>query len=326
MQAAVAAAAEAAGTCARCVARIVDGRSWMSSPRLLSSSSPQPPTCAVCLGLLSVTEDPGMMERITHAIKTEDYDGRTFNLSVNVPASTTVRQHAMLAHLEPPSRPAASVDVKEALKALLVPRLEQAMDKVQDSHSPLQLQLQFEHAESAKETEFLVDLANPPGLRKKEQRRGITTVVDTLSTMDAATLRKHVPRTPVAPREAYTLDIKVAREPVYVAGRYNKYVRSLSQTAWAIKTNAPSLHERIGSHVAKAFRADETVLQSSGREDIDVRMLGSGRPFILEILNPRKSVLADKELASLQLAINEDNEGVLGVRDLQLIDRYSIFS
>lgn len=27
-----------------------------------------------------------------------------------------------------------------------------------------------------------------------------------------------------------------------------------------------------------------------GREDVDVRMLGDGRPFILELFNPKKAV------------------------------------
>jgi tRNA pseudouridine synthase 10 len=29
---------------------------------------------------------------------------------------------------------------------------------------------------------------------------------------------------------------------------------------------------------------------SSGREDADVRMLGNGRPFVVEILNPKRRV------------------------------------
>jgi tRNA pseudouridine synthase 10 len=37
----------------------------------------------------------------------------------------------------------------------------------------------------------------------------------------------------------------------------------------------------------EVFRADQFRFSSAGREDIDVRMLGNGRPFVIELLNPR---------------------------------------
>jgi tRNA pseudouridine synthase 10 len=38
------------------------------------------------------------------------------------------------------------------------------------------------------------------------------------------------------------------------------------------------------------MRADSCKFVTAGREDIDVRMLGRGRPFILEIFNPRNEM------------------------------------
>ena len=34
----------------------------------------------------------------------------------------------------------------------------------------------------------------------------------------------------------------------------------------------------------------EVYLHAAGREDIDVRMLGSGRPFVFEFINPKKAI------------------------------------
>lgn len=51
------------------------------------------------------------------------------------------------------------------------------------------------------------------------------------------------------------------------------------------------MQELIGDEIkAEIFDAHEIYLHGSGREDIDVRMLGDGRPFILEFINPKKSL------------------------------------
>ena len=41
----------------------------------------------------------------------------------------------------------------------------------------------------------------------------------------------------------------------------------------------------------------------AGREDIDVRMLGSGRPFILEIQNARRGMPPPEQLQRMQAAV-----------------------
>ena len=42
-------------------------------------------------------------------------------------------------------------------------------------------------------------------------------------------------------------------------------------------------------------------LHAAGREDIDVRMLGTGRPFIMEIINPTKALSCFEQLKSLSI-------------------------
>ena len=43
---------------------------------------------------------------------------------------------------------------------------------------------------------------------------------------------------------------------------------------------------------------------SSGREDANVRMLGTGRPFYCELINPHKVTFEKDELAAMQDEIN----------------------
>ena len=59
----------------------------------------------------------------------------------------------------------------------------------------------------------------------------------------------------------------------------------------------------LGNKICEeVFGAEEVMLHGSGREDIDVRMIGQGRPFILEFINSQKGVSCHnrvKEMADL---------------------------
>lgn len=58
---------------------------------------------------------------------------------------------------------------------------------------------------------------------------------------------------------------------------------------------------------------------SSGREDCDVRCLGKGRPFYLEILDPKRTNFAASDFRMLENKINQSN--LITVRDLQLVHK-----
>lgn len=63
----------------------------------------------------------------------------------------------------------------------------------------------------------------------------------------------------------------------------------------------------------------------SGREDIDVRMLGSGRPFLLQVNDPRRVPQTQAEVVALEAAINAatglNAGGDVKVTCLRLSDR-----
>merc|ERR1711935_1056200 len=49
-----------------------------------------------------------------------------------------------------------------------------------------------------------------------------------------------------------------------------------------------SVEELISAPLERIFKNAKSVLTSSGREDVDVRCLGNGRPFIIEIQRPTR--------------------------------------
>ncbi|CAI7926972.1 unnamed protein product [Closterium sp. NIES-54] len=80
-----------------------------------------------------------------------------------------------------------------------------------------------------------------------------------------------------------------------------------------------SVQDLIASHLLPLLQPLSHKFQAAGREDIDVRMLGSGRPFLLELKGARRVPTA-KELRRIELEINEQERGKVGVCQLQLAD------
>ncbi|HJQ92655.1 MAG TPA: tRNA pseudouridine(54/55) synthase Pus10, partial [Candidatus Thermoplasmatota archaeon] len=118
---------------------------------------------------------------------------------------------------------------------------------------------------------------------------------------------------------------------VFVKGRYNKLRRDIPQTHWPWRrctgkgcwecgdtgvTYAESVEDAVGEPAEPAFGATGHSFHGAGREDIDALMLGTGRPFIVELANPRHRVA---DLADLAARINaESATSGVSVRDLRL--------
>ena len=119
--------------------------------------------------------------------------------------------------------------------------------------------------------------------------------------------------------------VEVQINSVFFYGRYQKFERGIPQTHWDCRacrgagcekcnfTGAQyldSVEELIARPVIIAFEAQNAVLHGAGREDIDARMIGSGRPFILEVVEPKKRSL---DLAWLEQEINRTAVGRVSV-------------
>lgn len=62
----------------------------------------------------------------------------------------------------------------------------------------------------------------------------------------------------------------------------------------------------------------------AGREDANVRMLGTGRPFYCELVNPRSVNFSQHDYLKMQEEINNlPTKESVQVRDLTLIDGYA---
>ncbi len=83
----------------------------------------------------------------------------------------------------------------------------------------------------------------------------------------------------------YAMKVELQVKPLFIYGRYRKLVRGIPQTPFK------GYRESVASIICRPFSratGGRCIFHGAGREDIDVRMLGNGRPFILEIKSPRK--------------------------------------
>jgi tRNA pseudouridine synthase 10 len=118
-----------------------------------------------------------------------------------------------------------------------------------------------------------------------------------------------------------TGDVEIQVNPLFFYGRYRKLERGIPQTHWDCracrgagcercnftgKMYQDSVEELIGRPVMELLSAKGAVLHGAGREDIDARMIGTGRPFVMEIVGPLRRNI---DLQELQETINQSASG-----------------
>ncbi|MFB6187222.1 MAG: tRNA pseudouridine(54/55) synthase Pus10, partial [Halobacteriaceae archaeon] len=118
-------------------------------------------------------------------------------------------------------------------------------------------------------------------------------------------------------------EVEISINPAFVYGRYRKFSREIPQTEWPcsecngtgyIEGDECSICDGSGYRyeesveqlttppVREAMDGDEAIFHGAGREDIDAKMLGSGRPFVIEVKNPRHRKI---DVDTLESKINE---------------------
>src|SRR5690349_9963319 len=125
---------------------------------------------------------------------------------------------------------------------------------------------------------------------------------------------------------------------VFIEGRYRKLSRDLPQTVFFCpdckghprrrrgcarcegfgKLTRDSVQELIGWVVGAAFKTRKNKFHGAGREDVNVRMLGGGRPFVMEVVGPK---VHDVDLAAVEAEINKRNPGRLEVVGLHWTEK-----
>jgi tRNA pseudouridine synthase 10 len=145
---------------------------------------------------------------------------------------------------------------------------------------------------------------------------------------------------PQSPEVTFLVDVvmeevNIKRAPLFIYGRYRKLVRGIPQTQvrWLCpkchgqgcrecdytgRMYKESIEELISPPILEAAKGTKTVFHGGGREDIDARMLGEGRPFVVEIKEPKRRKF---DLRELEERINKNNKGKIEVKEIQFVKR-----
>ncbi|MFC4550009.1 MULTISPECIES: tRNA pseudouridine(54/55) synthase Pus10 [Halorussus] len=138
---------------------------------------------------------------------------------------------------------------------------------------------------------------------------------------------------------SHAVDVQI--NSAFVYGRYRKLERDIPQTEWPCREcggSGKQLAEDGGEEpcdycggsgymyeesveqlttppVLSAMDGGEALFHGAGREDVDALMLGTGRPFVIEVKRPR---VRNVDATALQDEINEFADGKVEVTDLAL--------
>ncbi|MGB9915268.1 MAG: tRNA pseudouridine(54/55) synthase Pus10 [Candidatus Bathyarchaeales archaeon] len=134
----------------------------------------------------------------------------------------------------------------------------------------------------------------------------------------------------------FTEQVRVQVNPLFIAGRYRKLVRDIPQSKWFCsschgkgcqkcsgtgKMYPESVEELISKPFLDATAGEKTAFHASGREDVDARMLGSGRPFVIEVLRPKKRFL---DLKAIEATVNLQAKGKVEISSLRFTNKDAV--
>lgn len=131
--------------------------------------------------------------------------------------------------------------------------------------------------------------------------------------------------------DTLTLEPTIELRSLYLYGRYRKLERGIPQTRWPCRSckgreggcdscdgtgqqYSTSVQDLIGNPLRAAFDARDTAFHGMGREDIDVRCLGRGRPFVVEMKGPKRRYADLGEMTEL---VNSTSSGRVEISELR---------
>ncbi len=123
--------------------------------------------------------------------------------------------------------------------------------------------------------------------------------------------------------------VTLQANPLYIQGAYRKLVRGIPQSRWLCrncrgegcpkcngtgKMYPESVEEIIAEPLLEKTGGEDVSLHAAGREDVDARMLGTGRPFVIEVKKPKRRFI---DLQTLTEIINKQAQGKVEVLNLR---------
>ncbi|KAB0395599.1 hypothetical protein E2I00_014594, partial [Balaenoptera physalus] len=322
-----------------------EGKTSIIEDGSIASKNSNLNVCNVCLGILQDFCEKEFIKKVCQKVEASGFEFTNLVLSISFPPQLSVREDP--GHYESHGlevdvtgrfcdiKQSLSlgrndiVQLKEAYKWITHPLFSEELGVPIDGKSLFEVSVVFAHPETVEDCHFLRVIC-PDCFKPAKNKKSVFTrmaVMKALNKIKEEDFCKQFPCPPNSPKAVCSVvEIECAHGAVFVAGRYNKYSRNLPQTPWIIDGERKldsSVEELISDHLLTVFKAESFNFSSSGREDVDVRTLGNGRPFAIELVNPHRVHFTSQEIKELQQKINNSSNKIQ-VRDLQLVTREAI--
>jgi tRNA pseudouridine synthase 10 len=126
--------------------------------------------------------------------------------------------------------------------------------------------------------------------------------------------------------------IFMSLKPVFLYGNYCKFSRELAQTEHFCRfckgkgckkcsflgvLTKCSVEQIIANELISEFGSKNMLFHGAGREDVDVLMLGNGRPFVIEFVQPLKRNFSIDDLKKFESTTNENNKNLISINSLK---------
>ncbi|XP_055834493.1 uncharacterized protein LOC129903040 [Solanum dulcamara] len=273
----------------------------------------------------------------------------SFSLEVSLPSAVAENDQAVWLYMKNKYRhelwfqekaECQFISTKDILKLLVINPLQRLLG-VKSSQSSFRVRLTYSHSDALTRDDF--QEGNGGNKRRKTGFIGDLKITGESVTPHVESFDNHIGDgdglTKVSPKESQDLSrsylmtqldkvgkpccltIHCCRSSLYIGGRYLKYSRNVSQTRWVIddeRMGEASVEEIIGGAILPIFQGDNYKFHAAGREDIDVRMLGTGRPFLVEIQNAHQ-VPSEALIKEMESKINSLESQYVRVKYLRAV-------
>ncbi|CAL5416166.1 unnamed protein product [Camellia sinensis] len=311
----------------------------LNTQRSFEESESEPNFCRICLGILQFAyhDNKEMLVKrnrandfallIAEIVKQEGHQIDNFSLEVSIPSRVMEQEQAVWLYMK---RKYSSelwfqekflserISAKDVLKLSITNPLETLLDVKSSVSSSFRIRLTYTHSEVSTKVQNFTEKKECNKRRKTAGDNAMETidgcVVAATGHSDLATSEEYVSKRSCNGLQNYD-------SPDLSQFQLEKYSRNVSQTRWIIddeRMGEASVEEIIGSNILPMCQGDNYKFHAAGREDIDVRMLGSGRPFLAEIQNARR-VPSEMSLKEIEGKINSLENKLVKVKNVKVV-------
>ncbi|XP_034949505.1 tRNA pseudouridine synthase Pus10 [Chelonus insularis] len=281
-------------------------------------------SCIACLGIMYDEIQDSVVDQIAKEVISNGYDASIFSGNLTVPMSLMLREKSIdealtqkfsLTESQWNSFKYKTHYIKDAWKTDILPRVEKKISKKSTplSNVPyLMIMISFSYSHDDDDCKKLLK-----GKISDFSRNKIEQILSDNELKECLLIPPPKPSTSVLIDKIYC-----SHGSIFIGGRYSKLSRQLSQTPWFIngeKKMETSVQDLLSDIIVNYTKADAIKFLSSGREDVDVRTINLGRPFAIELINPKITKALSGKLKEMVDEINASTKLIRITSEMKIL-------